>query len=312
MIVDVHYHLIPMLPEDKVDTLVDILVRFAKMVGKKMDRETLYRKALEMLPDPAGDRLLASMEESGIDFTCVCATDNAADSMLTPEIAQEQNKFVGQIAQKNSDRVMALAGVDPRREEGPDMLRQCFEEFGVKGLKYHPDYGFDPCSPESYKLLEIVQENQGILLTHTGPLVPPHRSKYADPLLLADLAVDFPDLPVIAAHMGQVNWRPWAGLALWQPNLYGDLAAWDAFAFSNYENFCRDLRGLIDYTDVSKIFFGTDNPFSSILEPTRDWIQLLRDLPQNAPQGITFTEDEVNAILGGNAATLLGLTSETS
>jgi hypothetical protein len=40
------------------------------------------------------------------------------------------------------------------------MLKQSFEEFGVKGLKYHPDYGFDPSKPESYNLLEIVQEKE--------------------------------------------------------------------------------------------------------------------------------------------------------
>ena len=307
MIVDVHYHLIPRLSERGVDVLVDILASLGKAMGKNVERGIMSKKALEMLPDPTGERLIASMEESGIDFTCVCATDNADERAVKPETVQAQNRFIGQIAQQNSQRVMALAGVDPRREEAPDMLKQCFEEFGLRGLKYHPDYGFDPGSPESYKLLEIVQEHKGILLTHTGPLVPPNRSKYADPMLLADLAVDFPDLPVIAAHMGQMDWRPWANLAFWQPNLYGDLAMWDVFAFRNYENFCRDLRGLIDCAGVSKVLFGTDNPFNSILSPTKEWIELIRNLPTSAPAGIDFTEDEVNSILGGNAASLLGL-----
>ena len=62
-------------------------------------------------------------------------------------------------------------------------------------------------------------------------------------MLLADLAVDFPELRVIAAHMGQMNWRPWAALASHQPNLYGDLAMWDAFAFGHYELFSGLLMG---------------------------------------------------------------------
>ena len=82
---------------------------------------------------------------------------------------------------------------------------------------------------------------------------------------------------------------------------------WDVFAFANYENFCRDLRGLIDYAGISKILFGTDNPFCSILEPTKNWIQLIKDLPENAPAGITFSQEEVYAILGGNAVSMLGL-----
>jgi len=307
MIIDVHYHLIPMLPEEMIEHLLVDPIRTAGIMGKRVDKQELIEKASATFADPTGEGLLASMKEAGIDFTCICAVDNADTELLTPDLAQMQNQVVGQIAQQNPDKAMALAGVDPRRPEAPDMMKQCFEEFGMKGLKYHADYGFNPTGPESYKLLEIVQENGGILLTHTGPLGPPSRCKYAEPGLLADLAVDFPDLKVIAAHMGQMNWRPWAALATHQPNLYGDLAMWDAFAFGRYELFCRDLRDLIDYAGIEKVLFGTDNPVAGIVVSTKDWIQLIKDLPANAPDGITFTDEEVNAILGGNAARLLGL-----
>jgi len=307
MIVDVHYHLIPMLPEEMVEHIVEAPLWAVKNMGKDISRETLMKRAAETYADPTGENLLASMEEAGIDFTCICAVDNAEAEVMTAELAQTQNQVVGQIAQNNPDKVMALAGIDPRRPDAPDMLKQCFEEFGMKGLKYHPDYGFDPSGPESYKLLEIVQERGGILLSHTGPLRPPSRCKYAEPGLLADLAVDFPELKVIGAHMGLINWRPWAALASHQPTLYGDLAMWDVYAFGHYELFCRDLRDLIDYAGVEKVLFGTDNPIFGIIEPTKNWVQLIKDLPTNAPEGITFTEDEVDAILGGNAAKLLGL-----
>ena len=78
--------------------------------------------------------------------------------------------------------------------------------------------------------------------------MPPFRVHFADPMRLADIGVDFPNIKVIAAHMGQVNWRPWASLATHQPNLYGDLAMWDAVAFGHYELFCREFRDLIDYS----------------------------------------------------------------
>ncbi|NQU08835.1 MAG: amidohydrolase family protein [Candidatus Abyssubacteria bacterium] len=307
MIVDVHYHLIPMLPDEMLEHMVEAPMWAAKAMGKNIDKETLIKRAAETYADPTGERLIASMEESGIDFTCICAVDNAENELLTFDLAQAQNQVVGRIAQENPDRVMAFAGVDPRRPEALDMLKQCFDEFGVKGLKYHPDSGYDPASPESYKLLEIVQERGGVLLSHTGPLRPPSRCKYAEPGLLADLAVDFPDLKVIAAHMGLINWRPWAALASHQPNLYGDLAMWDAFAFGRYDLFCRELRDLIDYTGVEKVLFGTDSPIFGIVEPAKNWVQLVKDLPANAPEGITFTKEEVAAILGDNAAKLLGL-----
>jgi uncharacterized protein len=307
MIIDVHYHLFPKLSEKLVRHLAQTVLRTARGMGQKVDAEAVVQKALKTWPDPSGEHLLAVMEEAGIDLTLICMVDNAAIAALKAENMQKGNRLIGEIARKNPGRVLALAGIDPRRPEAPDMLRQCFEEYGVKGLKYHPDDGYDPAGPESYKLLEGLARYGGILLTHTGPLPPPSRNKLADPFLLTDLAVDFPDLKIIAAHMGQIHWRPWAALAAHQPNLYGDLAMWDHYAFTNYRLFCRELRDILDYAGPSKVLFGTDNPIASTLEPTRSWIQLLKNLPAKAPDGLVFTREEIEGILGGNAAALLGL-----
>ena len=307
MIVDVHYHMIPMMPEEMIEKVLHDPVRMAKVMGREIDHATLYERAKALWGDPEGEKLIKSMEEGGVDFTVICAVDNADNEVFTTELVEWQNKTVGDIARRHPDRVMALAGVDPRRDNASDLLKQAFEEFGMKGLKYHADYGYDPSGPASYRLLEIVQANQGVLLTHTGPLPPPARPKYAEPALLADIGVDFPELKVIAAHMGMVNWRPWAALASHQPNLYGDLAMWDAYAFGRYDLFCRDLRDLIDFVGVEKVLFATDDPIAQVARSTREWIALIRDLPTRAPTGIQFTEQEVTAILGGNAVSLLGL-----
>ena len=82
---------------------------------------------------------------------------------------------------------------------------------------------------------------------------------------------------------------------------------WAPFAIGHYNLFCRELRALIDYAGVEKVLFGTDNPLYEVLEPTKDWIQLIKDLPTKAPAGITFTEEEVSAMLGDNATSLFGL-----
>ncbi len=309
MIVDVHYHMMHTIPEEMVAYYIKILIHAAGMMGREVDQDAIARKVTETFADPTGDNLLALMEESGVDFTCICTVDSV--HRMTADIAKERNRWLASIANKHPDKLVAFAGVDPRRPMAPDMLKQCFEEFGMKGLKYHPDHGYDPGGPESYRLLSIVERHNGILLSHTGPLAPPARCKYSEPMMLADIAVDFPALKVIAAHMGQVNWRSWASLAAYQPNLYGDLAMWDAYAIGHYELFCRELRDLIDYAGVSKVLFGTDNPIFSIVAPTKEWIQLIKDLPVRAPEGIEFIEEEVNAILGGNAALLLGLNPKT-
>lgn len=307
MIVDVHYHLMPSVNKPIVEHLSKFVFQAATAMGKTVSIEEIEKRAFETWPDPTGERLISDMDKAGIDFTVICMVDNASNEALTPEMIQRANKIIGDVARRYPNRIMGLAGVDPRRPEAVDMMKQCFEEFGVKGLKYHPDYGYDPAGPQSYNVLEIVVKNKGILLTHTGPLMPPARCKFAEPMMLADLAVDFPELNVIAAHMGSINWRPWASLAAYQPTLYGDLAMWDMMAFGNFELFCRELRNIIDLAGISKVLFGTDGPVLSIIEPAGNMVNLLKNLPENAPQGIHFTKEEVDAILGGNAISVLGL-----
>jgi predicted TIM-barrel fold metal-dependent hydrolase len=311
MIIDVHYHLTPFDPPPSYKNLIGHLgepTRMAKVAGIKIDEDTLARRAFERYPDITGEKLIKWMDEAGIDVTCVNTVDNVDNTMATNEAVKMVNKRIADIAKKNQDRVLAFAGVDPRRENALDILKQCIEEFGMAGLKYHCDSGYDPNSPESIELLKYLESKKGILLTHTGPLGPPAQCKYTEPILLSETSNKVPNLKIIAAHMGSPpKWREWAALAAFYPNLYGDMAMWQAYAFGKYELFCRELRDLIDYAGLEKVLFSSDGPVYDIIIPTKDYIQLIKDLPKNAPKGIAFTEEEVEAILGGNAKKLLDL-----
>ncbi|MHA2128190.1 MAG: amidohydrolase family protein [Candidatus Hodarchaeales archaeon] len=309
MIIDVHYHLSPY-PIKYEDLLgrVGEPSRLAKAAGIKIDTETLARRAAERYPDETGEKIVKWMNDAGIDFTCVNTVDNVDNEGMTKEIAQMINKQIADIANKYPDRLMAFAGIDPRREDALDMLKQCFEEFGMKGLKYHCDSGYDPNSPGSIKILKYLEKKGGILLTHTGPLGPPAHCKYTEPILLSETSNQLPNLKIIGAHMGSPpRWRDWAALAAFYPNLYGDMAMWQAYAFGKYKLFCRELRDLIDYAGLEKVMFASDGPVYDIVIPTKDYIQLIKNLPKDAPKGIEFTEEEVDAILGNNAAKFLGI-----
>ena len=308
MIIDVHYH--PIVGPVEMSKMAfqmsaRLFSRYAANMNRPMSPEAYIQKAEEsLLDDPDGEKIIERMDKNGIDFRLLLMMDRVE----TPEeITQTKNRIVGKLAQKRPERFMALAGVDPRRPNASDLLKQCFEEFGCRGLKYHPDFGYDPSGAESLNLLETLHKLTGILLTHTGPLFAPLRLKFGEVSLLADILSEFPDLPVIGAHMGLLNWRPWASLAAYNDNLYGDLAMWDEKAIGNYDFFCRELRDLIDAVGVHKVLFGTDDAFHEILRPTVEYIQILKNLPEKAPNGTQFTHEKVDAILGGNAAGLLGI-----
>ena len=115
------------------------------------------------------------------------------------------------------------------------------------------------------------------------------RLKYGNPMDVDDVAVDFPDMPIILAHP---SW-PWQdealSICLHKPQVYIDLSGWSPKYFPpqlvHYAN--RQLR--------HKILFGTDYP---LITPDR-W---LADFAK-----IDIRDEVRPLILKENAKTLLKL-----
>ena len=178
----------------------------------------------------------------------------------------------------------------------------------MRGVKYHPDAGFDPNGRESYRLLERIQEWGIPVVTHTGFFFPPLHSKHAHPLLLDDVCSDFPDLKIIAAHSGRpLMWETVASMAAIHFNLHGDLAGWQTMVVRDRPRFRQILRRYIDIAGAEKILWGTDDPVYDVLIRTKQYLESMRALPEDTSDGLRFTRAEIDAILGGNAARLFGL-----
>ena len=133
------------------------------------------------------------------------------------------------------------------------------------------------------------------------------RSKYAHPIHLDDVAYSFPELNIIAAHMGDTWWRDWLALVKHKRNIYGDLAMWQMTATRNLEKFKRMLREIIDSVGPGQIVFGTDAPMFDPFISNRIWVDSLKSLVDESSDGKLFTQNEIDAILGGNAAIILAL-----
>jgi predicted TIM-barrel fold metal-dependent hydrolase len=317
MIIDSHHHMVPTKLNDKMLSIrakdyYQYYGRGARSLGVNISQRDIKNRMLMCAPDPNGEKLLERMEQCGIDITCMCIVDNVNQGSSDSEILS-QNKNCARIAARSNGKIIALAGIDPRRYNAPELYRRCIEEYGMRGLKWHPDDGYYPNSSEAYRVLSVAQKLGTPLLTHTGPL--PQRPyepkkrvfKYTSPLLLDEVAQDFPDLKIIAAHMGRYAWHEWASLAQFRKNLYGDLAMWQVFAVTNYNLFCSNLRQIIDIAGADSVLFGSDGIGFSSLVPNEEFIKILLDLPKKSPPGIKFTDKEITGILGNNAAKIFGL-----
>jgi len=306
LIVDVHYHFIR-LPADEgvVRATVEGLLLLGDSAGVKKAMDEVLPILMDYMDDVECDKLVKRMDESGIDITAVVVVDNV-DLGLNNDDVIRINEDCARAAAKHPGRLIALAGIDPRRPDAPALFRQCIEEFNMKGLKWHPDNGYYPNSKEAYAVLEVVNELDVPLLTHCGPLAN-SRAKYAHPIYLDDVAVDFPNIPIIAAHMGFVWWRDWAALAQYKENIYGDLAMWDLMAEGKPNLFRRYLREILDIVGPGQVLFATDGPIFEPHVSKRRSVETIKALSAGSTDGITFSEEEVEAILGGNAARIFKL-----
>lgn len=304
-VIDVHYHLFGGLRSEQAATaMAESFVALIKREGIEKSVKDVASAYLDAGDDPNGEKLLGRMARIGIDTTVVIVTDNV-DLGATEENVLKMNKTCAQLGSQHPGKLVSFAGVDPRREKAPEILRRCIEDYGMKGLKWHPDNGYYPDGPEAYALLEILQEHKLPLLTHTGTFTA--RNKFAHPLRLDDPTLDFPGVPIIAAHSGHFWWRDWCAIAHFRQNLFGDLAEWQFIAVRHYRRFCQELREAIDIAGADRIMWATDAPVFDPFIPDAEWLQIIRDLPQKAPEGIDFTDEEIAAILGDNARRVLGL-----
>jgi len=307
VIVDIHYHYSSQ-PADSEAGMRSIQaeLHMAKRLGMPRTLDEILPGFRDRRDDPHGDRLISRMDEAGIDVTAVCVVD-AAGWGGTDEQAMATNQSCAEFAAQHPRRMVALASVDPRRSEAPAMLRRCLTEFGMKGLKWHPDFGFYPNSPEALEVLKVATEFGVPLLTHCSPL-PGTWAKYAQPIYLDDVALVLPELEIIAAHMGGYGWwRDWAAIAQYKQTVSGDLAMWQFLLVVQPARFRSYLREILDLVGPDQVLFATDGPGFEGHVSNQNFVERLKALVADDGSGIVFTQAEVDAILGDNAARILRL-----
>ena len=216
-------------------------------------------------------------------------------------IKRISNEEIAEHARANSDIMLAFASIDPHKGKmGAIEARRLIEDHGVKGFKFHPPMqNFDPRDRFAWPLYEVIAEYGLPAIFHTG-----HsgmgtgmkggggvRLRYGQPMLVDDVAADFPDMKIILAHP---SW-PWTdeslSMALHKDNVFIDLSGWMPKYFP---------KQVIQYANTQlkhKMLFGSDYP----LIPPEKWIE--------SAKAVGFREEVMPLLLKDNAARVLGFTS---
>jgi predicted TIM-barrel fold metal-dependent hydrolase len=262
------------------------------IMGEFFDYSTKYFKADRKRPTIP--ETIAYYREMQIGFVMFTVDMEAGTG-----IKRISNEEIAEHAAANSDIMIAFASIDPHKGKfGALEARRLIEDYGVKGFKFHPPMqNFDPGDRMAWPLYEVIAEYGLPAIFHTG-----HsgmgtgmkggggvRLKYGQPIMVDDVAVDFPDMKIILAHP---SW-PWTdeslSMALHKENVFIDLSGWSPKYFP---------KQIIQYANTQlrkKMLFGSDYP---LIRP---------DIWMDAAKEVGFRDDVLPGIMKDNAAQLLGL-----
>ena len=252
--------------------------------------------------NPAGrEGMLPTIEDTAAHYRerSIAAVIFPVDAERETGFRRYSNEDVARICAENDDILIPFASVDPwKGKAGAREVRRLVREFGVKGFKFHPTMqGFWPNDRTAYPVYEACAEEGVVTLFHTGQTGVGSgmrggmgmRLKYSNPMALDDVAVDFPDMPIILAHPS----FPWQEEALavcqHKPNVWIDLSGWSPKYFP--EILVRYANTLLK----RKMLFGSDWP---AIAPDR-WLADFEAAP--------FRDEVRPLILKENARRLLNL-----
>jgi uncharacterized protein len=224
-----------------------------------MGRYFRYQPQHQTVPEMAG--MYRRLKMAFVVFT-VDGEKGASRKIANEEIAE--------LAHQNADVAIPFASINPHRgADGVQRAQRLIKDFGVKGFKFHPSVQeFYPNDRLAYPLYEVIAQAKLPALFHTGQTGVGAgtrggagiRLKYSHPMLLDDVAADFPDMPIILAHPS-FPWQEEAlSVATHKPQVYIDLSGWSPKYFPPI---------LVQYANTllkDKILFGSDYP---VISPER-------------------------------------------
>lgn len=238
--------------------------------------------------------LKAEMSRHGVDYALV----------LSSYKVNEERPSVHQILEVVEDdpRIGVVAGVSYYHYTARDLadLRVLLRAGHIKGLKLYPGYeAFYVHDPRMRVIYELAADFQVPVMIHTGDTYAPEgKVKYAMPLEVDEVAVDFRDVTFVICHLG----NPWVTDAMEviykNENVVGDISGLTLGAFEErFEKFMRDqVNEVLTFAgNPSYILYGTDWPICDM----GSYIRFVRNFD--------LTPEEMEMILWRNAARVFRL-----
>src|SRR5262245_34950251 len=172
------------------------------------------------------------------------------------------DRYVADYVAAHPDMLIGFLSVDPTQWGWERELEEGHRGLGLRGIKLLPMYaGFRPHDELLDPLWRYATEHRLPVLLHTGTtFVSQAPLECTLPRHLDAVAIRFPDVRIILAHLG----HPYEGECVVtirkHPNVYADLSALHYRPFQLYHS----LMLVQEYGVWDKVLFGSDYPFTNV------------------------------------------------
>jgi predicted TIM-barrel fold metal-dependent hydrolase len=238
-----------------------------------------------------------------VDVSIACLIAAGPDSTGLAVDLGKINDLTSDFVRAAPDRRLGFASVHPDTPGAIAELERSVGDLGLVGIKLGPNYqNFDPLSESALRLYDWAESHRLPILFHQG--TSPIRKaplRYAHPLVMDEVAIRFPELRIVMAHIG----HPWQADTIAvirkHPHVYSDVSA----NFYRPWSFYSAMRIATEWNVLPKLLFGTDFPIATPAE-TIAGMRALNDIPRaSGLPGIP--EDAIEAIITRDSLSLLGL-----
>jgi predicted TIM-barrel fold metal-dependent hydrolase len=249
--------------------------------------DSLRRWSHQSLPEGelSLDFTVHAMDAAGVRLGLLCAWWGPGGPLIS-------NDEVAARVARHPDRFVGVGSVDlARPQQALRELRRCVRELGFVALRVVPWLWDLPPDDRRYYPLYAECVELGIpfctQVGHTGPLCP---SEPGRPIPYLDhVALEFPDLVIVAGHIGYPWTAEMISLATKYPNVYVDTSAYKA------RRYPPELVAYLRGHGRRKVLFGSNHP----AWPPRDCLAGL--------EGLGLDEETTSLFLHGNAERVFDL-----
>ena len=257
---------------------VDSLVGFQRSRFSQFAREPVnweskevqaeYKKTVDAIrarayaaPQADVESLIASMNGGNVNMACVIP-EIMLDLSYGHRV-RSTNGYIAKAVAKYPDRLIAIANVGPIIARGIDNaiweVEYLVKEKGFKACKFYPPDDVPTNDKRLWPFYKKIKELGIPLFVHTGfNWVSPGLTSNCHPILLEEVCLDFPEIPIVAFHMGYPYCIDLTLLAAKFENLYGCTSLVPRFGLGYTKKAQEILGEFLAIAGPDKLIWGTD------------------------------------------------------